>query len=65
VLARETVEVDTALGRVRMKLARMNGSVLNAAPEYEDCRRIAAERGVPLKQVLAEAALAFEKRKRD
>jgi uncharacterized protein (TIGR00299 family) protein len=65
VLARETVTVETSLGSVRMKLARMNGSVLNAAPEYEDCRRIAAERGVPLKQVLAEAALAFERQKRD
>jgi hypothetical protein len=64
VLARETVTVETSLGSVRMKLARMNGSVLNAAPEYEDCRRIAAERGVPLKQVLAEAALAFEKQQR-
>lgn len=65
VLARETVAIETPHGRVRMKLARLNGSVLNAAPEYEDCRRIAAERGVPLKQVLAEAALAFAKQKRD
>jgi uncharacterized protein (TIGR00299 family) protein len=64
VLARETVTVQTPLGSVRVKLARLNGSVLNAAPEYEDCRRIAAERGVPLKQVLAEAALAFERKKR-
>jgi uncharacterized protein (TIGR00299 family) protein len=64
VLARETVTVETPLGSVRMKLARLNGSVLNAAPEYEDCRRIAAARGVPLKQVLAEAALAFEKQQR-
>jgi len=63
VLARETVSVETPLGSVRMKLARLNGSVLNAAPEYEDCRRIAAERGVPLKQVLAEANLAYEKQR--
>ncbi len=63
VLERETVSVDTPHGSVRMKLARMNGSVLNAAPEYEDCRRIASERGVPLKQVLADAALAFEKQR--
>ena len=62
-LAREFVSVDTPLGAVRMKVARSNGHILNAAPEYEDCRRIAAERGVPLKQVLAEAAFAFEKRK--
>lgn len=63
VLARETVTVETPHGRVRMKLARMNGGVLNAAPEYEDCRRIAAERGVPLKQVLTEANLAYEKQR--
>lgn len=63
VLERETVSVETPYGAVRMKLARMNGSVLNAAPEYEDCRRIASERRVPLKQVLADAALAFEKQR--
>ena len=61
-LARELISVDTPLGAVRMKIARANGHILNAAPEYEDCRRIAAERGVPLKQVLAEAAFAFHKR---
>lgn len=36
-----------------MKIARMNGTVLNAAPEFEDCQRIAAEKGIPLKEVLA------------
>jgi uncharacterized protein (TIGR00299 family) protein len=61
-LAREFIPVETSLGTVRMKIARANGHILNAAPEYEDCRRIAAERGVPLKQVLAEAAFAFQKR---
>lgn len=61
-LAREFVSVETPLGCVRMKVARANGHILNAAPEYEDCRRIAAERGVPLKDVLAEAAFAFHKR---
>jgi len=61
-LAREFISVETPLGAVRMKVARENGRVLNAAPEYEDCRRIAMERGIPLKQVLAEAAFAFQKR---
>jgi hypothetical protein len=59
VLERETISVTTALGDVRMKIARRNGTLLNAAPEYEDCRRIAAERGLPLKEVLAQAAAAF------
>jgi uncharacterized protein (TIGR00299 family) protein len=62
-LVRESVEVATPLGPVRMKVARLDGQVLNAAPEFDDCRRIAAERNVPLKQVMAEAAFAFEKQK--
>lgn len=60
-LERETVNVETRLGTVRMKVARLNGHVLNASPEYEDCQRLAAERGVPLKQVLAEAMFSFQK----
>lgn len=61
VLAREQVLVATPFGEVRMKVARMNGSVLNATPEYEDCRKLAAEKAVPLKQVIAAASFAFQK----
>ena len=61
VLERQTVSVETPHGTVRMKIARLNGHVLNAAPEYEDCQRLAAERGVPLKEVLAEAMFSFQK----
>ena len=60
-LARETVTVETEMGPVRMKIARRNGTVLNAAPEYEDCRKLAAERGVPLKEVLALAMHELQK----
>jgi hypothetical protein len=60
-LARQIVTVETPHGTVRMKVSRLNGHVLNAAPEFEDCQRIAAERGVPLKQVLADAAFSFQK----
>jgi len=60
-LDRELVPVETPFGGVRVKISRMNGSVLNATPEYEDCQRIAAERGVPLKQVMAAAAFEFQK----
>jgi len=62
-LERESVSVQTALGAVRVKLSRMNGHVLNAAPEYEDCQRIAAEKNVPLKRVLSEALIEFEKQR--
>ncbi|HEV2489072.1 MAG TPA: nickel pincer cofactor biosynthesis protein LarC [Candidatus Acidoferrales bacterium] len=61
-LARESVPVETPLGNIRMKISRLNGTVLNAAPEYEDCQRIATEKGVPLKQVLATANFYFQKR---
>jgi hypothetical protein len=60
-LQRESIAVETSLGSIRMKIARLHGHILNAAPEYEDCQKIAAERGVPLKQVLAEAAFQFQK----
>jgi hypothetical protein len=55
VLARRHVNVRTQWGEVRMKLANLNGSVSNYAPEYEDCRRIAEARQVPLKTVMQEA----------
>jgi uncharacterized protein (TIGR00299 family) protein len=61
-LERESVPVETEFGPVHVKLSRMNGSVLNATPEYEDCQKIAAERGLPLKQVIAAAAFEFQRR---
>jgi uncharacterized protein (TIGR00299 family) protein len=60
-LARQSITVATPLGDVRMKVARMNGTVLNAAPEFEDCQRIAAATGIPLKEVLAVANYHFQK----
>ena len=54
-LARRWETVATRWGDVRMKIASMNGTVTNYAPEYEDCRRIAAEHHVPLKSVMQEA----------
>lgn len=56
VLARRWKTVETTWGPVRIKIASMNGTVSNYAPEYEDCRQIAAECHVPLKTVL-EAAM--------
>jgi uncharacterized protein (TIGR00299 family) protein len=54
---RHSVEIATPHGTVRMKIAE-NGSF---APEYEDCRKLARESGVPLKQILAEASVAYMK----
>jgi uncharacterized protein (TIGR00299 family) protein len=58
-LARRWENVRTPWGEVRIKIASMNGTITNYAPEYEDCRRIAAEHHVPLKQVMQEAARAY------
>src|SRR3984885_12461453 len=60
-LARESVTVETPFGEVRMKISRLHGSVLNATPEYEDCRRIAAQNKIPLKDVLAAASYQFQR----
>jgi uncharacterized protein (DUF111 family) len=57
VQARSWVDVETPHGKVRMKVSG-EGSY---APEYEDCKRIALESGVPLKQILAEANYAYAK----
>src|SRR5580692_5251109 len=58
-LARRWENVSTPWGEVRIKVASMNGTVTNYAPEYEDCRRIATEHRVPLKTVMQEATRAF------
>ena len=53
-LEREIISVNTQWGMVRVKEARLNGAVTNCVPEYEDCRRVAEENGLPLKQVQLE-----------
>jgi hypothetical protein len=59
VLERELVSVETPYGPVKIKVARREGKVLNVAPEYEDCQRLATEKGVPLKQVMMAAQAAY------
>jgi uncharacterized protein (TIGR00299 family) protein len=58
-LEREIVTVNTAVGPVRFKVARRGGEILNAAPEFDDCARIAADRGMPVKDVQAAAMKAY------
>ena len=63
VLEREWLGVETPYGAVRVKVARRDGTVINVAPEYEDCSRLAAEQSVPLKEVMLAAQLAYAQRK--
>ena len=58
-LARRWEKVQTPWGEVRIKIASMNGTVTNYAPEYEDCRRLASEQHVPLKTVMGGAVQAY------
>jgi uncharacterized protein (DUF111 family) len=60
ILAREHVTVESAWGPIRVKLGRMRGEVVNCAPEFEDCRKIAEATGVPLKTVLQEAMRLYQ-----
>jgi hypothetical protein len=60
VLAREVAEVETSFGKIRVKYNDRGGF----APEYEDCRRLAEEKGVPLRMVISEANEAFSKQSR-
>jgi pyridinium-3,5-bisthiocarboxylic acid mononucleotide nickel chelatase len=60
-LRRENITVETRFGSIRVKVAYLKGRVLNVAPEYEDCKKVALERGIPLKHILAEAAFEFHK----
>ena len=63
VLERSWVQVETGYGTVRVKVAREGNQVRNFAPEYEDCRRLARENGVPLKEIIQQANFAFLKLK--
>jgi len=58
-LGRRWVSVQTRWGEVRMKVASLNGSITNYAPEYEDCRKIAGEQHLPLKSVMQEAIRVY------
>ncbi len=49
---RQIVSVDTSLGKVPVKLKRIGDTIAQAAPEYEACREIALETGLPITEVM-------------
>ncbi len=56
---RDSVDVETAFGKVRVKRGRLGGRMIAAAPEYEDCRRLALAAGVPWREVHGAALAAL------
>ena len=61
-LDREMVTVTTTIGPVRFKVARRDGRVVNAQPEFEDLAKLSAERGIPIKDAQALAHKAWLER---
>jgi len=59
-LARELRTVATPFGAVRVKVGTRDGKLVTASPEYEDCRRIALEKNIPLREVMDAARKAFD-----
>jgi len=62
-LERTTVPVETPYGPIDVKVARLNGQVVNEMPEFEQCRRAAKESGVPLKRVEEAVRVAWERQR--
>jgi len=58
-LDREIITVDTSVGAVRFKVARRDGRVLNAVPEFDDCAKLAAAKNLSIKEVQALAVSAY------
>jgi len=48
---REMIEFDSTIGHTKVKVKRFVGNILSIHPEYEECRRIALERNIPLQEV--------------
>jgi hypothetical protein len=48
---RESVAMSTDIGAVSVKIKSLHGKAVSVSPEYEDCRRIALESGLPLQEV--------------
>lgn len=62
-LERKFQTVSTPWGEVRVKLGYLGGELANCAPEFEDCRRLAEENGVPLKTVMQEAVRGLDRQR--
>jgi uncharacterized protein (TIGR00299 family) protein len=60
-LVREFVTVGTKFGEIRIKVGKLNGEVVNAKPEFSDCRLAAGKYDVAVKAVLAAAMAAYSK----
>jgi len=56
-LDREIKEIDTKYGKIKVKISKLNGKIMNKTPEYEDCKKAAEKNKVPLKEIYKEIKL--------
>jgi len=56
-LKRENKLIKTPFGKVRIKVGTFAGSRLTVSPEYEDCKKLALKKGIPVKRVYEETLL--------
>jgi pyridinium-3,5-bisthiocarboxylic acid mononucleotide nickel chelatase len=61
-LGREVHKVKTRFGPIRIKVSLFQGEIVQATPEYEDCRAAALKAEVPLRDVQREATVEFHRR---
>ena len=57
---RSFIEVTLPQGSVKVKFSQAGGQILNIAPEFEDCRKLAEASNMPLKKIMQMAAAAAE-----
>jgi hypothetical protein len=61
VLNRTERTVKTSFGKARVKIGSLDGSILKIAPEYEDCKKIALRKKIPVKEIYEEVLRLAEK----
>ena len=54
-LSREFWDVETKFGKIRVKIGKKGGNILQISPEYDDCKRIADQKGISIKEVFQTA----------
>ncbi|MBI4833280.1 MAG: nickel pincer cofactor biosynthesis protein LarC [Planctomycetes bacterium] len=63
-LEREIKAVKTKYGMIPVKIGSLNNKVMSISPEYEDCKKIAMAKGIPLKDIYKEATFTAKTRRR-
>lgn len=62
-LERTVIRVETQYGPIDVKVAMLNGQIVNEMPEFEQCRRVAKGAGIPLKRVEEAVRAALERQR--